>query len=226
MSYRVRLMRKEDLAEVNEIDREAFPSQWPPPNYQRELQNPLAHYIAACDESKIAEEPEVKAPEKKGIVGLASRIKRWLNHDIGNKLPPSGRRYILGFAGIWIMADEAHLTNIAVRNIHQHQGIGELLLISITDLVTELKANIITLEVRASNTTAQSLYSKYGFAKAGVRRGYYTDNNEDGIVMTTESITSALFQAQLQQLKEEHSRRYGTTLYQTARNYPVQPGKR
>ncbi len=214
MSYYVRLMRKEDIAQVNKIDREAFPTQWPPANYEHELQNRLAHYIVACDEERTVEKPEAKASPEKGLLRLVSSVRQLFDHDFfSNELPPSGKEYIVGFTGFWIMADEAHITNIAVRELHRRQGIGELLLISTIDLATELNAGIITLEVRASNTAAQSLYSKYGFAQVGVRRGYYTDNREDGILMSTESITSASFQARLQQLKQVHSTRCEVARY-------------
>ena len=215
----VRLMRKEDIAQVNEIDREAFPTQWPAANYQHELQNRLAHYIVACDEGKTVEEPEVKASPEKGLPRLLSRARQLFNHNrfFSNELPPSGKEYITGFAGFWIMVDEAHITNIAVRELYRYQGIGELLLISTIDLATELNARIITLEVRASNTAAQSLYHKYGFTQTGLRRGYYTDNREDAVLMSTENITSASFQARLNQLKQAHSRKWGIALYQIAR---------
>lgn len=214
----VRLMRREDIAQVTEIDREAFPTLWPPANYQHELQNRLAHYIVACDEERTVEEPEVEASPEKGFPSLVSRVRQLFNHNrfFNNKLLQSGREYIIGFAGFWIMADEAHITNIAVRVRHHRQGIGELLLISIIDLATELKARIITLEVRASNTAAQSLYHKYGFTQVGLRHGYYSDNKEDAVLMSVENITSASFQAQLQQLKRAHSRRRGIALYQVA----------
>jgi len=212
-------MRREDIGQVTEIDREAFPTLWPPANYQHELQNRLAHYIVACDEDKTVEEPEVEASPEKGFPGLVSKVRQLFNYDrfFNNKLPQSAREYIIGFAGFWIMAEEAHLTNIAVRVRHRRQGIGELLLISIIDLATELKARIITLEVRASNTAAQSLYHKYGFTQVGLRHGYYSDNKEDAILMSVENITSASFQAQLNQLKRAHSRRLGIALYQVAR---------
>ncbi|MFC1957614.1 ribosomal-protein-alanine N-acetyltransferase, partial [Chloroflexota bacterium] len=77
------------------------------------------------------------------------------------------------------------------------------------DLATKLKANIVTLEVRASNTAAQSLYTKYGFTQAGVRRGYYIDNREDGLIMSTQNITSTAFQAQFQQLKKINLQKCG-----------------
>jgi ribosomal-protein-alanine N-acetyltransferase len=218
MPYYVRRMRSEDIAQVTGIDREAFPRMWPPANYRHELENRLAHYIVACEEGKTVEEPEVKAIPEKGFSGLAFRVRRLFNHDrfFENEMPASGKEYVVGFAGFWFMADEAHLTSIAVREEYHRQGIGELLFISIIDLATELNASIITLEVRASNTAALNLYGKYGFIQVGLRRGYYTDDREDAILMTAENITSASFQARLQQLKQAHSRRWGVALYQIA----------
>ena len=218
MSCYVRLMRKEDIAQVAEIDHEAFPTMWPPTNYRHELQNRLAHYIVAPDEARMVEETEEEVSPEKGISGLTSWVRRFLAKDNPvNEQPSPREEYIIGFAGFWIMAEEAHLTNIAVREMHRHQGIGELLLISVIDLAVELKAHMITLEVRASNTAAQSLYSKYGFTQVGLRRGYYTDNREDAVIMSTENITSASFQACLNQLKQAHSGKWGIALYQVVR---------
>jgi len=215
----MRLMCREDIAQVTEIDREAFPTLWPPVNYRHELQNRLAHYIVACDEEKTVTEPEVKAPPEKKTPRLISKVRQLFNHNrfFSDELYPSTKEYIIGFAGFWIMAGEAHITNIAVRELYRRQGIGELLLISVIDMTTELNARIITLEVRASNTAAQSLYQKYNFAHVGLRRGYYTDNREDAVLMSTKNITSAPFQAHLNQLKQAHSRRWGIALYQVVR---------
>lgn len=219
MACYVRLMRREDIAQVTEIDREAFPALWPPANYERELENRLAHYIVACGEEERVEEPKVEASLEKDPSGLASRVRHLFNYNrfFSHELPKSGKQYITGFAGFWIMAGEAHITNIAVRELHRRQGIGELLLIFAIDLATELNAHIITLEVRASNTAAQSLYYKYGFTQAGLRHNYYIDNKEDAVIMSTENITSAPFQARLQRLKQAHSRKWGIALYQIAR---------
>lgn len=219
MPYYVRRMRREDIAQATKIDREAFPSMWPPANYQHELNNRLAHYIVACEEGKTVEEPEVKAIPEAGFSGLVFRVRRLFNHDrfFGNEVPASGKEYVVGFAGFWFMANEAHLTSIAVREKYRRQGIGELLLISVIDLATELNAHIITLEVRASNTAALSLYYRYGFTQVGLRHGYYTDSREDAVLMTAGNITSASFQARLQQLKQAHSRKWRVALYQIAR---------
>ena len=210
MAYPIRPMLKEDIAQVTAIDHEAFPTQIPPPNYRHELQNQLARYIVVCDDTKTVAEPEVKAD--KGLSGLVSRIKKCFhrNHPPSARLSPSDQQYIVGFAGIWVLADEAHITNIAVRKRYQRQSIGELLLISTIDLAQKMKASMMTLEVRASNLIAQNLYRKYGFTQVGIRRGYYLDNREDGIIMSTENITSATFETHLQQLREALARKFGS----------------
>lgn len=206
MSLSIRLMSQDDLTQVNEIDHEAFPTMWPPPNYQRELRNGLAHYIVACDGEEKYELPR-KAIPRKGLSGLIDRLRLRSNHSDGET--PPAREYIVGFAGLWLMAGEAHITNIAVREKHRRQGTGELLLISLIDLALELSAHLVTLEVRASNTAAQSLYAKYGLIQVGLRRAYYTDNREDGVLMTLENITSIPVQNNLQRLKQDHTRRWG-----------------
>ncbi len=209
MIYSVRRMVKEDLVQVTEIDREVFSTQWPPTNYRQELENKLAHYIVVCDDTKTIEESQ-PAPLN-GLSKLISTIMPWFsrNRISDSHLPSVKRQYIIGFSGIWVLADEAHITNIAVRQQYQRQGIGELLLISTIDLAKERKASTMTLEVRASNYAAQNLYSKYGFTQVGLRRGYYLDNREDAVLMSTESITSPSFRAKLEQLREELARKWG-----------------
>jgi ribosomal-protein-alanine N-acetyltransferase len=184
LSYDIRLMCQEDVAQVTEIDQEAFPTMWPPANYERELKTPLAHYIVAHEGSPNT----VKTTEES---------------------PPTDKQYIVGFAGLWMMTDEAHITNIAVRQSHRRLGIGELLLIAMINLALELDARILTLEVRASNISAQSLYYKYGFNLVQVRQGYYTDDKENALVMAVEDIISAAFQKRLKQLEKAHAERWG-----------------
>lgn len=210
MACCLRLMSKGDILQVNEIDHEAFPTMWPPPNYRRELGNRMAHYIVAYDDEQEIEEPPLKAAPREGSPGLLSRMRRLFSHE---EPVPATREYIFGFAGFWILAGEVHITNIAVREGHRRRGMGELLLISLINMAAKLDAHLITLEVRASNTAAQGLYSKYGFAKVGVRRGYYSDNREDGVLMSLEDITSVPVQENLQRLKQAHLGRWGIAAY-------------
>ena len=216
MAFIIRLMRQEDLTQVNEIDHEAFPTLWPPPNYQRELNNGLAHYIVTCDDEIEYKPPELsKDTPQKDLPGLLARMRLLFNHHqpSNNEAPPKAQDYVYGFTGLWLLAGEAHITNIAVRENYRRQGVGELLLISLIDLALGLGAKLVTLEVRASNTYAQNLYAKYGFVEVGLRRGYYTDNREDGVLMTIEDITSAPVQANLQQLRQAHAQRWGMTAH-------------
>jgi len=201
LPYQVRLMCHEDIPQVTDIDREAFPTMLPYPNYWRELENKLAQYIVACNKSPVAE-------RYKGFRSFITRVKSLFYSSLPqNKHDSPDAKHVVGFAGFWLLVGEAHIINIAVREQYRRQGIGELLLISIIELTTKLNASAITLEVRFSNTTAQNLYRKYGFVEVGMRRGYYTDNKEDAILMTAGDINSELFQARFQQLKKAHSQK-------------------
>jgi ribosomal-protein-alanine N-acetyltransferase len=212
-----RLMRAEDIAQVSEIDHEAFPTDWHPNSFKRELNSKLVRHLVAYEESAGAGgscyHAESTGTEAKGRgCWLACRVKRLFRgeHTVENEKGTQTDQNIVGYATIWLMLDEAHLTSIAVRETHRKRGIGELLLISAINLAIELNAQVATLEVRSSNSTAQALYEKYGFAKVGIRRAYYADNGEDAVVMTTERITSASYQAKFKQLKEAYKQRWET----------------
>jgi len=206
LTYTVRLMVKEDLEQVNVIDHEAFPTQWPPANYRQELQNKIAHYIVMCDDTRKFESgPDKTSRQKFDIIAWLLPWTRKRRQTLS--IPPPPSLYICGFSGIWMMVDEAHITNIAVRQEYQGKGLGEFLLIATIDLAVELKASFLTLEVRASNLVAQRLYTKYGFIQMGIRRGYYLDNKEDAIIMTTESISAETFKARVQELREALKKR-------------------
>lgn len=90
---------------------------------------------------------------------------------------------VLGYGGMWLIVDEAHVTNIAVREPYRGQGLGEKLLREMMRTASWLGMLRMTLEVRVSNEIAQSLYRKLGFYDAGLRPGYYSDNREDALIM-------------------------------------------
>lgn len=93
---------------------------------------------------------------------------------------------ILGYGGMWLIVDEAHVTNIAVREIYRGQGLGERLLREMMRTAHWMGAQRMTLEVRVSNEIAKSLYRKLGFYPSGIRPGYYSDNQEDALIMWAE----------------------------------------
>ncbi len=95
---------------------------------------------------------------------------------------------LVGYAGSWLVLDEAHITNIAVAPEHRGKKIGEALLKAVFDECYKNMVKYLTLEVRVSNIPAISLYEKYSFKSLGTRKGYYQNNNEDALIMWTENI--------------------------------------
>ena len=90
---------------------------------------------------------------------------------------------IIGYAGAWILLDEAHITNVAIDPAYRGQKIGRAMMCRLIEIVRELGATAMTLEVRPSNAAAVTLYEKLGFKSAGLRPGYYEDNGEAAMIM-------------------------------------------
>lgn len=93
---------------------------------------------------------------------------------------------VIGFAGFWLVVDEAQVTNIAIKQDWQSRGYGRVLVNKLMQTAKAKGALSISLEVRPSNKTARKLYEKLGFAEVGIRPGYYQDNGENAILMTAE----------------------------------------
>ena len=106
-------------------------------------------------------------------------VSRWLVLDDGE-----GR--VLAYAGMWLVIDEAHILNVAVRPEAQRQGNGRRVLGALIDLARENGMGLMTLEVRRSNLPAQALYHACGFLDVGYRKRYYEDNREDALIMYLE----------------------------------------
>lgn len=90
---------------------------------------------------------------------------------------------VIGFVGVWIIAGEGDITNIAVNPKYRKHGVASNLLLNLLDICKSLNCNDITLEVRESNIPAQNLYKKFDFKEEGIRKGYYSDNGENAIIM-------------------------------------------
>jgi ribosomal-protein-alanine N-acetyltransferase len=96
-------------------------------------------------------------------------------------LMPDGR--VAGYAGAWIVLDEAHVTTIAIHPDLRGRKLGKAILVALLDATAERGAIRATLEVRPSNTAALEMYRKFGFRPVGRRKSYYSDNREDAIIM-------------------------------------------
>lgn len=97
---------------------------------------------------------------------------------------------LVGFGGIWLMVDEAHVTTMAVLPEHRRSGIATIILLELLQEARRGGARVATLDVRVSNADAQRLYRAFGFEEVGRRIRYYDDNGEDALVMTTAELES------------------------------------
>lgn len=90
---------------------------------------------------------------------------------------------IVGYAGMWHVITEGHITNVAVLEDYRKQGIGDALMAQLEQVAMEKEMIGITLEVRINNTPAQRLYHKHGYRAEGLRKNYYPDTHEDAVIM-------------------------------------------
>ncbi|MSQ40556.1 MAG: ribosomal-protein-alanine N-acetyltransferase [Dehalococcoidia bacterium] len=210
MGYGLRPLELQDVPQVAEIEKEAFPTLWPPTPFRRDLHNRLARYLVAWEvPGSQAQNP---AP---ALSTLASPFWRRLfrNERAGFREPAAQTppQHLVGYEGIWFMVDEAHITAVGVRESQRGRGIGELLIIGAVEMAYLQRSRVVTLEVRVSNHVAQSLYRKYGFKEEGVRKGYYVDNNEDALIMTTSAINTPDYRESFQALLRAHEERRGSS---------------
>jgi ribosomal-protein-alanine N-acetyltransferase len=197
--YRLDIMTQDDVPAVGRVERRCFPNPWPASAYRRELQNPAQNYYVVLraesdtDErgsgadAETADTAASRALPRRSLlpIGLARR-----HADNGATQSP-----IAGFAGMWMAFDEAHVTTIGVDPRYRGFGFGELLLLCMVDEAMARGANWLTLEVRVSNDAAQTLYRKYGFTVQGTRKRYYSDNNEDALIMWSPALSDPALRA-------------------------------
>jgi [ribosomal protein S18]-alanine N-acetyltransferase len=212
--FRLDQMRIEHIPVVSAIERRCFAQPWPQNAYRREIQtNKMAHYFVARLLEGDALPPigpaRQTAPSESGLFGRLSRLLRGPLEPPPSPALEAELRSIVGYAGLWLMTDEAHITTIAVDPDFQGKGIGELLLVGLIDRARQIGARWLTLEVRVSNEVAQRLYEKYTFKEMGLRRRYYSDNGEDALVMWTDPIDADTFQETLQRNRDALIQRLG-----------------
>lgn len=208
MYYFLAPMIEDDIEEVQQVERESCNLLWSPTTYRRELrqQDRNRYMVARASQRPLA--PDEQPPR-------SSRREGMFNALLAPLLSPEmlAPAYpLVGYAGVWVLLDEGHITTIAVAPAHRRQGVGELLLNGLIDHAIELGAESLTLEVRLSNTAAQRLYLKYGFHPAGKRPRYYTDNSEDALIMWADMLSSADYQARLRTLRQQLAMRLHSSL--------------
>ena len=209
----VRPMTLDDIAQVMEVEQQSFPTIWPPTAFKREIQhNRLGRYLVAVQRRRDAEESGNGAsPEGDPPPSSLGRLVGGLRHILdGDKTPPEERNeLVVGFVGVWLLIDEAHIVTIAVRDGHRRRGVGELLLIAAIETTRLTGQTVVTLECRVSNAVALRLYEKYGFQQVGIRPRYYSDDHEDACILSVSDVRTASYERRFERLRNEHRQRCG-----------------
>jgi len=190
----IRRMTLNDIDQVVELDRQSFPIAWSARTYQHEIMHNESSTMIVLQEADAE-------PVRKGNGGEQGG---WLPR----LLIPEHRPYVplLGYAGFWTIADEAHISTIAVHPDWRGYKLGELLIWVMVQEAIGKGAGVVTLEVRVGNQVAINLYRKYGFTIVGRRKGYYRDNGEDAHIMALTPLDGAL-RARLERFKRTLSRK-------------------
>lgn len=109
-------------------------------------------------------------------------------------------RRVVGYGGLMVVVDEAHVTNIAVDPDHHRQKVASRLLYALVTEARRRQATACTLEVRVANHKAQRLYSQFGFAPVGIRKNYYAETGEDALIMWAEGLRTPAYDQRLADL--------------------------
>jgi [ribosomal protein S18]-alanine N-acetyltransferase len=203
MRYVVERMTMADIPRVVEVERLAYApmTPWPPSAYRKELEeNQHAHYIVVRD---TFIRPPTDVESVPPLLHARRPFPLSLLPGRSPSTPNPNLASIVGFSGLWLMLDEAHITTIAIHPNYRGRGLGELLINSLVSIAYDVGSDRVTLEVRVTNSVAQNLYRKYGFVVVGTRRRYYSDNNEDAYIMTTDNINSSSYRALYHRLQAE-----------------------
>lgn len=207
MPYVVEPMQVADVPEVSEVEKQCFASPWPASAYRRELKDPRANrYVVVRWVHPSARRwgPPAWLPAESPLRAHLSRLLPGLFPPVA---VPSSPYPIVGFAGLWLMGEQAHVTTIGVAPAYRGRRLGELLFLTMINTALEMNARWLTLEVRVSNRVAQNLYKKYSLQTAGTRKHYYSDNGEDAYLMWSDDLKSPAFQARLGTLRAEFQER-------------------
>ena len=213
--YRLRTASANDIDKLTELEREVFPTLWPPINFAREIKKPTQAVLVVSVQSGRASRG--LAEQTGSLVDrVVDGIKTFATSgtpsetafDAGDQ---QNADRIAGWAIVWFVVGEAHIASIGVSSADRRRGVGELLLLGTIDAATSNDCDELTLEVRKSNEAAHALYLKYGFRVVGERKAYYVDDNEDALIMTTPDIREPNYAASLTNLAAEHSHRWAKT---------------
>jgi [ribosomal protein S18]-alanine N-acetyltransferase len=173
MTLTLQYMQRNHINDVSEIDRLSFDPPWPKDSYSFEINQSTVSHMVVLEQTSP---PPADALPKTGIRRFIDRLFMRNGQSHSNQI-------IVGYGGLWKIADEAHISTIAIHPNYRGYGYGEILLAGMYQKAIMLRADYMVLEVRVSNYVAQALYHKYGFTEFDVKKNYYRSNKEDAYDM-------------------------------------------
>jgi ribosomal-protein-alanine N-acetyltransferase len=204
----IKQIAAEHLNSAVEIDRLCFGGLWTLEGYRRELDSPNSDLLGLwASETGAGEaetlDSELEPIEPNSILGSQPPSLE-ISHPAtqNSKLPQT----LIGLGCLWAILEEAHITILAIDPRFQGRGLGQALLWALLKSACDRQLERATLEVRASNLVALSLYKKFGFKEAGRRKRYYADTGEDAVIMWRSGIEKPEFQQYLAVEKVDRSR--------------------
>lgn len=200
------------LPAIVELDRLCLGGLWSLEGYRRELESPNSDLLILqkAEDGKKAEGrgQEIKMKDESG----------GMNQDPSHPSFLIPHPSLLGFACLWSIVDEAHITILAVHPDYRRQGLGQGLLVALLRSAWQRELKWATLEVRASNQAALALYQHFSFQEAGRRKRYYQDNGEDALILWRGGLQHPQFSQTLdcwQQAVDDRLQQQGWTLHQS-----------
>lgn len=166
-NFQIQSLAGKHLLGILELDKLCFGGWWNLAHYQWELDNPTSHVLVVTIPSN---QPANQAYAYDSLDQLLDN-------------PPQDDQLVIGVGGFWQVLEEAHINILAIHPQYQGRGLGKLLLRKLLDHAKTLDLERATLEVRASNQIALTMYEKFGFQEAGRRPKYYPDNLEEGVIL-------------------------------------------
>ena len=136
-------------------------------------------------------------------------LRRELERDEALYLVAERDGAVVGYAGMWRAADEAHVGTLAVAPEQRRQGIGEALMLALLQIAADDGVRLVHLEYRVGNAAAAALYAKLGFRATRIRRGYYADTGEDAVETMLDDLGTSRRRAALARVRQEWERRHG-----------------
>ncbi len=167
VQLQIKPLTVEQLPEIVELDVNCLGGMWTMKGYQQEIDNPNSTLLVLTIPTKSASTPP--------------------------SLEDFPTEKIIGIGCYWAILEEAHITMLAVQPDYQSKGLGQLLLYNLLSDAAKKNLERATLEVRESNFIALSLYEKFGFKRAGIRKGYYQKTGENAVILWRSGLATSDF---------------------------------